>query len=66
MDLVRPFRRLADDVRQDNVWIDFIHLNIYSNQPRSGDDCFCCGPNGLRPEAEGNYRLGMPSLGRTP
>lgn len=64
MDLVQPFRRLGDDLRRDNIWVDFVHLCIYSNMPTQTGDCFCCGPNGLRPQDEGSHRLGMPKLGR--
>lgn len=65
MDLVRPFRRLASDFRNDNIWYDFIHLNLYSNMPTIDPSCFCCGQNGLLCQSERGYRLGMPALGRT-
>lgn len=63
MDLIRPYRRLPTDLRQDNVWIDFVHMGIYSNMPTADPDCFCCGRAGLLNRPEGAYRLGMPVLG---
>lgn len=64
MNLVRPYRDTPSDLRQDNFWIDFVHLNIYSNLPKIDPDCFCCGGPGLRNASEGRYRLGLPSLGK--
>lgn len=66
MNLLRPFRRLTDELRQDNIWTDFIHLSIYSNMPAIDPDCFCCGTPGLLNAPERGYRLGLPSLGKTP
>lgn len=66
MDLIRPFRRLTSDFRDDNLWYDFIHLTIYSNMPEQDDSCFCCGTNGLLNASERGYRLGMPALGKLP
>lgn len=64
MDLLRPYRRLSADFRQDNLWFDFVHLNAYSNMPNIDPDCFCCGDNSLLNAPEGGYRLGMPALGK--
>jgi molybdopterin-synthase adenylyltransferase len=64
MDLIRPYRRLPSDLRQDNVWIDFVHMGLYSNMPTVDPNCFCCGQDGLLNRPEGAYRLGMPALGR--
>lgn len=64
MNLIRPYRHLPPDLRQDNIWIDFVHMGLYSNMPIFDPDCFCCGKNGLLNSAEGAYRLGMPALGR--
>lgn len=66
MNLLRPFRRLSTEFRQDNVWVDFVHLNIYSNLPTDDSACFCCGASGLLNASERGYRLGLPSLGRIP
>jgi molybdopterin/thiamine biosynthesis adenylyltransferase len=66
MDLIRPYRRLSTDFRRDNTWYDFVHLTLYSNMPTIDPDCFCCGSAGLLCASERGYRLGMPSLGRTP
>lgn len=64
MNLIRPFRKLADDLRQDNIWIDFVHMTIHSNLPMLNEECFCCGKNSILLRAESGYRLDMPSLGR--
>lgn len=64
MNLVRPYRRLTSDFRQDNIWIDYVHLSLYSNLPQQDPDCFCCGSAGIRNQGEGAYRLGMPALGK--
>ncbi len=66
MNLLRRYRRLPTDLRQDNLWIDFVHLNFYSNLPKRNPSCFCCGQPGLLNASEGGYRLGMPSLGKIP
>jgi hypothetical protein len=62
--LLRPFRRLSSDFRTDNIWYDFVHLQLYSNLPELDPNCFCCGPDGLLNAPEGSYRLSMPRLGR--
>ena len=64
MHLVRPYRRMSSDLRQDNIWQDFVHLGVYSNMPAIDENCFCCGQDGLLCAPEGNYRLGTPSLGK--
>lgn len=64
MDLIRRYRKLPSDLRRDNIWHDFVHMTIYSNEPQPGDDCFCCGSNGMLLHSEAGYRLGMPALGK--
>lgn len=64
MDLIRQFRRIPSDLRKDNVWLDFIHLGIHSNEPRVNDDCIYCKTRLLLVADEGKYRLGMPRLGK--
>jgi len=64
MDLIKPFRQIDTDLRQDNIWCDFVHLRIHSNEPKDDPDCFCCGSEGLKLSEEGGYRLGMPSFGK--
>jgi hypothetical protein len=64
MDLVKRYRKPPSDLRQDNVWIDFVHLAIYSNMSPIDPACFCCGSPGLLNATEDGYRLGMPSLGK--
>lgn len=65
MNLLRPYRQLPTDFRQDNLWVDFVHLSFYSNLPAQDPTCFCCGSPGLLNASERGYRLGMPSLGKT-
>jgi molybdopterin/thiamine biosynthesis adenylyltransferase len=64
MDLIRGFRRPPDDIRQDNLWVDFVHLSIYSNGYDENAACFCCGSSGLRHADERGFRLGTPALGK--
>lgn len=64
MDLIRQFRHLPTDLRKDNVWIDFIHLNIHSNEPIDNSDCIYCRTKFLLLKNEGAYRLGTPQLGK--
>ena len=62
-DLIRPYRNIPDDLRQDNIWIDFVHMNIHSNTPADDPECPYCRQHLLLLEREGKYRLGIPQLG---
>lgn len=64
MNLLTNFRRLPSDLRQDNIWIDFVNMYIHSNTPQNNDDCIYCGKRILLLKGEGKYRLGMPQLGK--
>lgn len=64
MDLVRPYRELDTDLRRDNIWYDFVHLRIHSNEPAISPNCFCCGSGGIQAGALETDRLGLPMLGR--
>ena len=64
MNLIRPYRKLESDLRQDNMWHDFIHMLIHSNNYPYDRNCFCCGDEGLLLARENGYRLGMPHLGK--
>lgn len=64
MNLVKPYRKIPTDLRHDNIWIDFIHLNIYSNEPVSDDNCVYCSKHSLLLKDEGGYRLEMPGYGK--
>lgn len=64
MDLIQPFRKMDSDLRADNIWVDFVHLQFHSNEPLDSSSCFCCGPYGIQPGALENYRLNLPLLGR--
>lgn len=64
MNLLRPYRDLSAELRQDNIWIDFIHMNIYSNEPIDDQECIYCRKQLLTGKSEGKYRLGIPRLGK--
>ncbi|WP_321301847.1 ThiF family adenylyltransferase [uncultured Sphaerochaeta sp.] len=67
MNLIHEFRDLSSDFRNDNIWIDFIHLTIYSNYPQNeNDECIYCKRRSLLLKKEEIYRLDMPSLGAIP
>jgi hypothetical protein len=63
MNLVKKYRDLPEDIRQDNVWIDFRHLNIHSNSPIDDPDCIHCRTRALLAKRERKYRLDTPGLG---
>ncbi|MBJ6798823.1 HesA/MoeB/ThiF family protein [Geomonas propionica] len=63
MDLIKPYRQLSPDLRQDNIWIDFVHMTIHSNQPVDNSDCVYCRTHDLLLRPEGKYRLEIPRLG---
>lgn len=66
MNLISSYRDLPSDLRQDNIWIDFIHMNIHSNIPRDIPDCIYCKKHLLLYQGEGKYRLGTPQYGKIP
>jgi molybdopterin-synthase adenylyltransferase len=61
--LVRPYRKIADDLRQDNIWIDFVHMGIHSNEPLDDPECYICRMHVILLQHEGKYRLKTPRLG---
>lgn len=61
--LIKPFRKLPNDLRQDNIWTDFVHMSIHSNEPKSNPECVYCGTRMLLLRSEKKYRLEMPKLG---
>ncbi|MGY3388320.1 molybdopterin/thiamine biosynthesis adenylyltransferase [Bradyrhizobium sp. USDA 3311] len=63
MDLVKPFRKLPSDLRRDNIWHDFIHEAVHSNEPVDDPDCIYCRQHAILLRDEGRYRLEMPALG---
>ncbi|RXK58579.1 ThiF family adenylyltransferase [Lacibacter luteus] len=63
MNLIKPFRKLPDDLLQDNIWIDFIHMNIHSNAPEDNVDCPFCKSKILLFKDEKKYRLDTPAYG---
>jgi hypothetical protein len=64
MDLVSHYRNLPVDLRQDNIWIDFINLSFHSNMPKEDLNCIYCRSRILFSKSEGKYRLGIPRLGK--
>lgn len=63
MDLIKPFHSLPSDLRRDNIWQDFVHLTIYSNEPLDDEACIYCRQHKVLLKSEGKYRLEMPVLG---
>ncbi|MDF2449514.1 MAG: thiamine biosynthesis protein ThiF [Bacteroidota bacterium] len=63
MNLIRPYRDVPTDLREDNIWIDFIHLALYSNLPFEDSECIHCGNRYLLLKPEKKYRLDTPTLG---
>lgn len=63
MNLITNFRDLPTDLRQDNIWIDFIHMNIHSNTPIDNQDCIYCKTHLPLSQGEGKYRLRIPQYG---
>lgn len=66
MNLISPFRKLSSELRQDNVWNDFIHLEIHSNEPIDNQGCIYCRTHHVLNSSEGKFRLGIPQLGEIP
>ena len=64
MNLLRPYRNISTELRQDNIWIDFIHMNIHSNEPIDDPECIYCRKRSLMVKSEGKYRLEIPRLGK--
>lgn len=63
MNLVRNYRDISEEIIPDNIWIDFIHMNIHSNESNDDPDCIFCRRHLLLNRAEGKYHLEMPGLG---
>lgn len=63
MDLIKPYRQLPSDLRRDNIWHDFVHEAVHSNEPADDPDCIYCRQHLLLLKDEGRYRLEMPALG---
>ena len=66
MNLVSEFRKCSSELRQDNIWIDFIHMEIHSNEPIDDPECIYCRKHTILNSSEGKYRLGIPQLGEIP
>ncbi|SMO81572.1 ThiF family adenylyltransferase [Fodinibius sediminis] len=66
MNLISQFRKLPSDLRQDNIWIDFVHMDIHSNKPRIDSECIYCQEGTILLKDEGKNRLETPQLGKVP
>lgn len=64
MDLIRPYRDISEELRQDNIWIDFVHMSMRSNAPIDNPECIYCRKRLLLLKPEGRYRLEIPRLGK--
>lgn len=64
MNLIRDYRTMPTDLIRDNIWIDFIHMNIHSNTPADDENCIFCRKRVLLNRPEGTYHLEMPALGK--
>jgi len=62
MNLLSSYRKIPDDLRQDNIWTDFVHMNIYSNEPTDNPECIYCRKQILLCKKEKRYRLNTPGL----
>jgi len=63
MNLIKRYRIVPSDLREDNIWIDFVHMTIHSNEPADNPDCIYCRQHMLLLKKEDKYRLDMPLLG---
>jgi len=66
MNLLKPYRQISTDLRPDNIWIDFVHMDMHSNEPSDNPSCIYCRTHSLIHKREGKYRLEMPRLGEIP
>jgi molybdopterin/thiamine biosynthesis adenylyltransferase len=64
MNLIKPYRKLPEDLRDDNIWIDFVHVGIHSVLPDENPDCPFCAERLVLFKKENQYRLDTPSYGK--
>jgi len=62
-DLVRPYRVFPDDIRRDQIFIDFVYMTLSSREQKHNKECPYCGTRSLLAKKE-KYRLNRPSLGK--
>jgi len=62
-DLIRPFRRFPPEMRRDFFKIDFVKMELNSNQRKDNQDCVYCGTRDYLLVSE-RYRLNRPALGK--
>lgn len=63
-ELLVPHRRLPDELRADNIWIDFTNMEIKSNMPEDNKNCPHCGERIFLAASEKNGYLNRPALKR--
>lgn len=63
MNLIKSYRSISPELRQDNIWMDFVHMYLHSNEPSDDPNCIYCRTHELLLKKEEKYRLEMPSLG---
>lgn len=64
MNLIRDYRDTPTDLVRDNIWIDFVHMDIHSNTPIDDSNCIFCKRRILLIQPEGECHLGMPAMGK--
>lgn len=62
-DLLRPYRKLPDEMRSDQIYIDFVQMTLSSREKKNDEGCLYCGTHSLLAKKE-NYRLNRPLLGK--
>jgi len=59
-DLLAPYRRLPDELRYDNLWIDFTKMEFKSDEPIEDPECPYCGTRMFLAKSEIDGLLGRP------
>ncbi|VAW75797.1 Sulfur carrier protein adenylyltransferase ThiF [hydrothermal vent metagenome] len=61
--LIRPYRVLPEELRNDQILIDFVYMSLSSREQKNNKECPYCGTHSLLVKKE-KYRLNRPSLGK--
>ena len=62
-DLLRPYRVFPEELRDDQILIDFVYMSLSSRERKHNNECPYCGTHSLLVKKE-KYRLNRPSLGK--
>lgn len=62
-DLIKPFRKFPGELRRDHFRIDFVKMELRSNQEKNDEDCVYCRKKEYLLVKE-KYRLNRPMLGK--